>query len=203
MAQALPTEQGIADKILNAIVDLLTEKLKTDIDADDASRLVTIKVGPRQDDPDSVVILLDENDPDDPSAWSHGPMRITSEGMGFAGNDALRPRGMEFIGGGSFTRIALSLSIEVWGDELDFIVERRNVGQLASILENRARIALKEAGSKIGTGATISDDFGVSVQRGPFWGTYWTDQPEGEAFIVRKRIRLYYICTENWGTSGW
>jgi len=72
---ALPTEQGVVDKILDAVVDLLTEKLQTDIEENDASRLATIKVGPRQDDPDSVVVLVHENDPDNPAEWPHYPIR--------------------------------------------------------------------------------------------------------------------------------
>jgi len=212
----LPIEQGVVDKILDAIQSLLTTKLQTDVDEDDASRLALIKVGPRQDDPDSVVVLIHENDPDNPKQWPHRPVRYTElsasarlVGMrspfGETESSQLRASSYyEQVGGGSRMERAFTIEIEVWGDEVPGLtLERRDAGQLASILENRTIKALREAGSKIGTGSLLADDFGETVMLGPFWGDAWTDQEEGEALIVRKYIRLYYGTTQSWGTGDW
>jgi len=95
-----------------------------------------------------------------------------------------------------------TLEIEVWGDEVPNIsLTRRDAGQLASLLENRSLKALREAQAQIGTGATITDDYGESVVMGPFWGDSWTDQEEGEALIVRKYIRFYYVCSQDWSNA--
>jgi len=214
---ALPAEQGIIDKILDALVALLTLKLQTDISATDASRLQTIKVGPRQDDPAAVVVLLHENDPSEAMLWPHFPLRypemtrnaeLVQQRTMFGGEKTswqLRHTpGYELVGGGSRIARAFTAEIEIWGDEIEGLtLERRDVGQLASVVENRLIQTLKKAGPKIGQATPITDSFGESIQMGPFFGDFWTDQEEGEALIVRKYVRFYYACTQTWDTSEW
>jgi hypothetical protein len=208
----LPSQQGITDKILDALLALLTEKLQTDISEDDASRLTEIKVGPLQDSPSAVVVLLHENDPDNPQDWPHCPIRYPDQRQSFGSAPAFpgdpnltrSTSGLELVGGGSMVARCFTIGLEVWGDEVvGLSLERRDVGQVASVVENRIIQALKEAGAKIGTGSAIQDDFGEKVSLGPFWGDTWTGQMEGEAMIVRKTIRLYYKCSQSWGTSAW
>lgn len=218
MTVTLPSEQGVVDKILDAVQALLTLKLQTEIDTTDASRLVTIKVGPRQDGPESVVVLIHENDPEVPREWPHYPIRYrtirdsgTTTGMGGlrpigerSFGQVTQPGGYEMIGGGSRMARCFTLEIEVWGDEVEDVdMERRDVGQIAAIVENRTIKVMKEAGPKIGTGAIIADSFGESVQLGPYWGDAWTDQEEGEALIVRKIVRLWYVTEQSWSTDAW
>jgi len=212
----MPTEQGVCDLIMDAVVDLLTLKLQTEIDADDASRMTTIKVGPRQDDPSAVVVLIHENDPENAREWPHYPMRypqlqsggnLTGRISSFGESEAAQLRHTahyEMVGGGSRMARAFTIEIEVWGDEVPGLtLERRDAGHLASLVENRTIKALREAGAKIDTEAAIVDSFGEQVQMGPFWGDAWTDQEEGEALIVRKYIRLYYATTQAWTTADW
>lgn len=219
MTVALPTTQGIVDKILDALVDLLALKLQTEISATDASRLTTIKVGPMQDDPTNIMVLVHENDPDNPVAWPHAPMRFREQDstgnmpgiprtFGSEGAQAMlrSPTGFTLIGGGSRMHRAFSLELIVWGDTIANDIPaltRRDVGQLAAILENRTTRALFDAGPKIGTGAAITDDFGETIQDGPFLGEYWTEYEEGEGLSVRKRIRFYYTTYMDWNTSGY
>lgn len=204
MTVSLPFEQGLEDKILDSVVDLLTKKLQTEVHEDDASRLALIKVGPRQDDPDSVVILVHPNDPNEGSKWPHIPLRYQERGDNRLYLDPAVPRNMQLIGGGSRCEMRFTIEIEIWGDEItDIVPERRDVGQLASVLEGRIRKALLDAGPHINEDDIITSDFGGAVHMGPYWGEYWTDQPEGEAKIVRKYIRFYYICSEDWNTSAW
>lgn len=210
----LPSQQGIADKILDALLALLTEKLQTDISEDDASRLTTIKVGPLQDSPTSVIVLLHENDPENPRDWPHCPIRYPQQGSA-AGSAPVFPgepnlsrlrstTNYELMGGGSMIARCFTIELEVWGDEVSGLsLERRDVGQVASVVENRIVKAIKEAGPKIGTGSIIEDDFGEKASLGPFWGDAWTSQMEGEAMITRKMIRFYYKCSQSWSTNAW
>jgi len=209
----LPTEQGIADIIMDNVVALLTEKLQTDIDETDASRLRLIKVGPKQDDPEGVDIMIHENNPDSPGSWPHRPVRYkTPRPMGgFIGRayDDMQSElrtisGYELVGGGSQMAYAFTAEIEIWGDEIpDIDPSRRDVGQLASIVEQRTKKALQDAGPAIGTGARVVDDFGNAVARGPFYGDAWTSYGEGEALIVRKYMQFYYVCSVSWSTDAW
>ena len=211
MTVSLPYEQGIADMIMDAMVGLLTLKLKTEIPLTDASRLVVIKTGPRQDDPDGVVVLVHENDPDSPKQWPHRPVRYKTPRKtgGFIGGpfDEVQSElrtlsGYELVGGGSQMAYAFTVEFEVWGDELaDVSAERYDVRHLASMVENRIRKSLQDAGPKVGTGKLVADSFGNTTQRGPFFGDSWVDQEAGEALIGRRYIQLYYICTVAWDTS--
>ena len=207
----LPLELGVVDLIQDALVDLLENKLTHEIPIDDASRAETIKVGPRQDDPTPIVVLIHEQDPDSPNDWPHRPVKYRvprRSSRGYTDDPYEQPvrqqAGYELIGGGSRMARAFTIEIEVWGDELPGITaERRDVGHLGSLLESRIRKALKEAGPKIGTGALISDNSGESVVLGPYWGEGLLDQEEGEALIYRKKIRLYYVTTQDWDTDDW
>jgi len=213
MTVTMPTEEGIADIIMDDVVALLTEKLQADISEDDASYLRLIKVGPKQDDPQGVDIMIHENDPNSPSSWPHRPVRYkTPRRMGgFIGQPynemqaELRTiSGFELVGGGSQMAYAFTVELEIWGDEIpDVNLERREVGQLASIIEQRTRKSLQDAGPKIGTDSLVTDDFGNTVQRGPFFGDSWTSYEEGEALIVRKYVQFYYVCSVAWSTDAW
>ena len=210
----LPIEQGIVDIALDALVDLLTEKLQTEIPEEDASRLTTIKVGPNQDDPTSVMVLLWENDPLSPSDWPHRPLRyknVRQQGgyIGYAYNDLeegqLRSTtGYELVGGGSRSAVAITAEIQVWGDEIaGLTTERRDVGHIMAVVEYRLRKALKEAGPRIGKTSSLADSFGNSLVAGPLYGDRWAARQEGEAMIAQRYVRFYYICEESWDTGEW
>jgi hypothetical protein len=213
MTKYLPPEQGVVDMIQDAILDLLTRKLQHEVDENDASRLTTIKIGPRQDDPTAVVVLIHEQDYQDPSQWPHRPLRFyganSRGGRQFNAPDPLDQTpmltsGYELVGGGSRMARCFTIELEIWGDEIaDLNLERRDVGQLLSVVEGRILKTLNEAGPRIGTGNIVSDNFGESVLLGPRWGKDMTDQPEGEALIARKRIRLYYVTTRDWDVTDW
>jgi len=209
---AMPSEEGVVDKILSALVSLAETKLRDDIDSDDISRAVMIKVGPRQDDPEPVVVLFHENDPYSPDQWTHFPVRYARNrpvGGLVGAHDGARLRfrpqsGYEQIGGGSRYGRAFSAEIEVWGDYISGVdMTRERVRHVASVVENRLRKALHDAGPKIGTGDIIRGDFGEYVLQGPYFGESWVDQEEGEAMIVRKVVRFYYLTVEVWNTSAW
>jgi hypothetical protein len=207
----IPTEEGITDKVLDALLDFLTEKLQTDVPADDASRATTLKVGPRQDDPTAVVVLIHENHPDDPDEWPHRPIpyRGTRRRGGYVRDVYDQPQvradaGYELVGGGSRMAYAFTIEIEIWGDEVEGLtLTRREVGQIAAVVTHRTVNALKAAGPKIGTGALLCDDFGETIVQGPYWGKPRTMQEEGEALIVHKHLPLYYIAAQEWGTNDW
>lgn len=213
MTVALPHEEGIIDKIFNALVDLTTLRLKTEVHEDDASRLVWVGVGFKQDDPEGVDIELHENDPDSPSSWPHRPesyrvprrQNLTGAPPLDKAQDQLRTMaGFETLGGGSRLTRRFTAIIMVNADVINDINPiRRDVGQLGSAVENRFLQMLVEAGPKIGTGSLITDDFGESIQMGPFFGDAWTDYPEGEAYKLRKYVRFGYHATRAWGTDGW
>lgn len=212
MTVYLPPELGIIDKIQDALIDLLTRKLQTEVDENDASRLTTIKAGPRQDDPTPVVVLIHEEDYQSPGEWAHRQLRYHGISQMTRGDsqlpDPLEPTpmltaGFELIGGGSRMARCFTIAIEIWGDELDVTVERRDVGQLLSIVESRILKSLNEAGPRIGSGHMIEDDFGEKVILGPRWGKGIIDQPEGESLIARKRLRLYYVTSRDWSSDDW
>jgi len=183
----MPTEEGVVDKILSALVSLAETKLRDDIDSDDISRAVMIKVGPRQDDPEPVVVLFHENDPYNPDQWTHFPVRYERN----------RPVG-GLVGAHDAARLRFRPQS---GYEQNMTRER--VRHVASVVENRLRKALHDAGPKIGTGDIIRGDFGEYVLQGPYFGESWVDQEEGEAMIVRKVVRFYYLTVEVWNTSAW
>jgi len=213
MTVTMPMEQGIIDMIMDAIVALLTLKLRTEVSATDASRLDVAGVGPKQDDPAGVDIRIHENALDSPESWPHKPVRYkTPRKMGgFIGspyedleNDLRTLSGFELVGGGGQMAFAFTAELEVRGEEIaDIDPERRDVGQLIGVVAMRLRRALQAAGAKIGTGDLITDDFGNTTQRGPFFGRAWIDYPEGEGLMARMMIRFYYVCTVSWNTDEW
>jgi len=211
----VPIDVGVTDKILNAMQDLLTLKCQTEVGINDASRIGTIKVGLLQDQPTGVVVLLHENDPDDPKQWPHRPLRwqahrVNELGASLVGDiyDGLgsqigTPTGYQLVGGGSQMQYSFTIQIEVWGRFQDVDVDRSDVGHIAAVVENRVKLTLHEAGPQIGTGQLISDDFGESVVLGPNWGVSWVEQGEGESLIFRKFLRLFYVATQSWSTADW
>jgi len=215
VAYYIPPELGTGDLILDAIVALLTAKCQTEVDTGDVTRAVTIKAGPQQAAPDSISILLHENDPDNPTNWPDRPLRYRSPNPGFGGvlsgdpyAESARGRttsGVELIGGGSIYSKAYTMEIIVFGRGMPagVDVEREDVRSIASIVTRRSVRALIEAGPKIGTGSAVSDDFGGEVCLGPFMDTSWTDQEEGEALSVRKYVRFFYKLALDWDTDGW
>ena len=194
----LPTQSGVEDLMLTAIVSLLTSALQSAIDTGDVSRALVVKAGPRQAAPEAVSVMIHENDPDDPSGWAHKPMGFrrsrASEGPRTAYNYSL-------VGGGSavYSR-AFTIEVEVFGlyfSGLDS-VEREDVRKVASTVARRMVRALQDAGPEIGTGNTIQDDFGEIVLQGPFVGDAWTDPEEGESLLVRKFVRVWYQTGNSW-----
>jgi hypothetical protein len=214
MTVALPQEEGVIDKTLDALVDLVTLRLKTEVHEDDASRLVWVGVGFKQDDPEGVDIALHENDPDTPSGWPHRPesYRAPKRLGGLVGTPPLDSAqeqlrtfsGMEKMGGGSRMTRRFTAVIMISADEInDINPTRRDVGQLGTVVENRLLKTLIDAGPKIGTGKLITGNFGETVSMGPFFGDAWTDYEEGEAYRLRKYVRFGYHTTRAWNVSDW
>ena len=208
MTDYLPTDTGVEDLISAALVSLLTQKLRTDIPADDASRADLIVPGLLQDEPEGVVVLVHENDPDNPDEWLHFPVKYRRSTSDSSLSQSLvgrmrEPLHTSLVGGGSRMAYAFSIDVEVWGNEMDLALEREQVRKLISIVMNRATMAIYGAGPHIGTGSTIQDSFGVTVKSGPYVGGAWAHQQPGEGLIARKRLRLYYICNVPWSTDAW
>jgi len=194
----LPIELGVTDLIITAIVDLLTTRLQYEIDENDASRAALVKTGPRQANPESVAVMVHENDPDDPAAWPHKPLYNT--GGGRVSESRLRsPGGTTLIGGGSQYSRAFTIEIEVFGNYIsDLDVTRAVCIRVAGIVENRVVSALLTEGAYIGTGNAITDTFGETVIQGPVIASTWTDPEAGEALIVRKFLRIWYHTSKDW-----
>jgi hypothetical protein len=208
----IPDQTSIVDVIVSAIKDLLTVKLIDEVHEYDATRAVLIKAGPRQDDPESVTIMIHENHPDSPDQWPHAPKTFRSihDSGGMVGDkytevERLRvTAGRVMMGGGSQYTRAFTIEIEIFGMYVpDLDVDRDMVRQIAALVENRATKALLEAGPKIGTNALIRDSFGEYVVEGPFLGNSWTDPEQGESLIVRKYIQIWYRTSKSWSTSEW
>jgi hypothetical protein len=214
MGYYLPTDYGSRDLILDALTDLLTAKCKTEVDTGDVSRAVTVKAGPNEATPESVMILIHENDPMDPQSWVNQPLRyrgITPRGSSLVDQSVssedrsnLRASGgLELIGGGSQYKAAYQLEIEIFGRFVPGLnPTREEVRGIAAAVTARAREALLEAGHTIGTGALVQDDFGGSVIQGPFIDKSWTDQEEGEALRIRRIINFWYHIALDWDNGS-
>ena len=212
MTVFLPVECGIAYMILDSMAALFTKVCTTAIPITDASRATTIQIGPLQDDPTSVMLLLYENDPENPASWSHKPVRYRNPrpasgaflGSSYDTNqmELQRLQGYELMGGGSQRARCFTVDTTVFGDDMAADIDRHDAGRLASLVENRWKLALREAGGHIGTDYNpIKDSFGESVALGPYFDESWTIVQAGEALIVRKRCHLFYICTEEWNAT--
>jgi hypothetical protein len=212
MAPFLPIETGVVDLALSAMVSHLTQALIDDIDPEDVSRAVVVKAGPRQSDPESVTVMLHENDLDNPAQWPHQPLKFHN--MRASGQVQQDPystssaqrltTGYSLVGGGSMYSRAFTAEIEVFGSFISGVnIGREESRQIASIVENRLVKALLEAGPKIGSGHIIRDDFGESILEGPFLGNSWVDPEEGESLIVRKFIQFWYRTSKDWDTAQW
>ncbi len=206
----IPLETSIVDEIVTAIGNLLTEKLITDVSEYDVTRAVVIKAGPRQDDPESITVLIHENDPDNPSQWAHSPksFRTPRPSGGLTSNrytdmEQIRvSSGRVKMGGGSLYTRAFTLEIEVFGMYVVGVdIDRETTRRIAAIVENRATQALLEAGRRIGTGTLIRDSFNEYVVDGPFLGDSWTDPEQGESLIVRKYIQFWYMTSKDWSMN--
>lgn len=215
MAYYIPTETGVSDLALDALSDLLVETLQTEIPNLDITKVTTFKVGYRQQKPTGVNILIYENDPDSPKDWSHRPLRFKTQrttggliGDTYSDTEKLRTTsGRALIGGGSLFSRAFTAEIEVSGRMLPreegVVYTQREVGQIASVVENRLAKTLLEAGPGIGTGVAVADSYGETIIDGPFMGESWMDQQEGKALIVRKYVRFWYKTSKGWTTAGW
>jgi hypothetical protein len=209
MAYTLPTERGIEDLIVTAIVELLTCKLTTEVDTGDVSRAVVTKTGPLQATPNGVTVLVHENDPNDAQKWPHRPVRISSMrttgslvGNTYEDETSLRTSlDQTFIGGGSCYSRAFTLEFEAFGlyfPSTGATIEREDVSRVAATVVNRAILALRDAWCNIGTGDQITDDFGESVWDGPYIGETWTDPEAGESLLVRKFVQIWYKTANSW-----
>lgn len=213
MAYYLPTQDGSNYLILDALVDLLTAKCQTEVDTGDISRAALIKVGPLQASPESVTLLLHENDPFDPERWPNRPMkyRLAAPSGGLRGDpytesESLRATpGRVLIGGGSLYSRAYLLEIEVFGLYMPASVDitRAVARKVMAVVSSRATKALLEAGPSIATGAQVVDDFGGFVVQGPFMDTSWTDPEESESLLIRVFLRFWYQMALDWSTNAW
>lgn len=196
----LTPHTGIEDKILALLVNLLTLKLREEIDPKDVTRVDVVISGPLQDDPSAINIMIHENDPLNPNSWAHFPVPHTdisqSGRPGHLSRNYQIPLGYEMIGGGTRIGFCFTLEIDVRGDEMDMVTEREDVRQIAAAVSARAWQVIKEAESTIGTGELVQDDFGTYVALGPFRGEFWTDQQAGEPQIARRYLRFFYQCME-------
>lgn len=212
MSYYLPTEYGAADLILDAMVDLLTLKCQTEVDTGDVSRAVTIKAGPRQAAPESVSILIHENDPDAPSSFPNRPMRYrgtkATPGMtdpySASQSERSSPGYVQIGGGSQYTRTYV-IEVEVYGRSMPVGVdmEREDVRRVTAVVTSRLTKALLEAGPHIGTDRQIHDDFGGYVVQGPFPDISWVDPEEGESLVMRKYLRFWYSMALDWSTDDW
>lgn len=215
MAQYKTTYTGVEDLISAAMLTLLMQKLRTEVPVDDASRAQVLKGGLLQDDPMGVVVLVHENDPDEPDSWKHFPVRYRRDTSSTFGQDNLvgraRPvtmggQGMSYsslVGGGSRMAYSFSVEVQVWGDEMDVAMEREDVRKTAAVVMSRVLLALEGAGPTIGTGTLIQDDFGIKVVMGPYVGAMWSLQQAGEGLIANKRLWVYYVAEVPWSTGSW
>jgi hypothetical protein len=196
---AMPIDTGIADKILSAMLVVLTAGLKTNIATGDFSRASIVQVGPRQVAPEGVNVLIHENDPDEDARFRHQliPWKIPrreTDGK----TDELT--GTSLIGGGSQHRMYFCVEIEVFGNFVSGAnLTKPNVRTIASVVEGRAKAALRSAGHLIGTGSLITSSFAESVVQGPVIDFGASEQEEGEALIIRKKFFLWYHVVENYG----
>jgi hypothetical protein len=211
----LPVQHSITDRALDALHDLMTQKLYTEVDEYDVTRATTVKVGYRQAAPTGVNVLIFENDEDNPEKWPHRPVkpknqRPTGQLVGSQASDTARlfaPAGLHFIGGGSMYGAAFTIKLQIFGRSLpkinDELLTRDQTRQVASVLDRRIRRALHEAGPSIGKADGVSDDFGGIFVNGPFMGRHWTEQAEGESLNILKTIQFWYVVSENWNTNEW
>lgn len=198
MGQQIPAERGVVDLILVAMENLLVTGLQVAIATGDATRAQLIKVGPRQAGPESVSVLLHEGDPDNVELWSHKAKAWPRPGGvdKNQGDDVggVRPSSNMFlVGGGSQYSRAFTIEVEIFGRYLQgFNASREETRRVASVVEGRIMQTLYAGGHTIGTGELVRDNFNEYVVMGPFFGDTMTEQEEGEALIVRKKIRCYY-----------
>ncbi len=196
----LTPHTGIEDEIISLLVDLLTRKLRVEIDPSDVTRAEVIIAGPLQDDPSAVNVMIHENDPLDPADWPHFPIPQTNIDRSGSPSHLSRnyqiPLGYEMMGGAARMGYCFTLEIDIRGDEMDLATEREDVRQIAAAVSARAWQAIKAAGSTIDTSDLVQDDFGTYVVMGPFRGEFWTDQQAGEPQIARRYLRFFYQCME-------
>jgi len=209
----LPTQDGANHLILDALTDLLTLKLQTEISQNDVSRAAEIKVGPLQATPESVAVLIHENDPFNAAGWPNRPMKFrTPRPTGgivedpYSDSSSLRTTGgSSLVGGGSQYTRAYTLEIQVYGLYMPAGIDitREGVRRVASTVSARATKALLEAGPRINTGSLVIDDFGGYVVDGPFMDTSWTDPEESESLVSTVYLRLWYRMALDWSTDDW
>jgi hypothetical protein len=195
---AMPTDKGIIDEILSAMLDVLLAGLQTNVATGDFSRASIIQVGPRQVGPEGVDVMIHENDPDGDARFRHSliPWKISrknSEGK----TDELT--GTTLVGGGSQHKMYFCVEIEVFGNFITGAnLTKPEVRAIASVVEGRAKSALRSAGHFIGTGALVRSSFGEYVVQGPIIESGQNDQEEGEAMILRRKFFLWYHVVEDY-----
>jgi len=186
MAKYLPAEQGIVDVIEDRLVALLTQKLKTEVDADDTARVDLVHVGPREFAPAAVIVLIYENDLANAESWKHQPE--VHRRRAFSGEGGSQ----EYVGGGFLYQRAFTAEIQVWGREVELEVVPRDIGHIVNVVAGRVYQALKDGGETIGTLNLVEDDFTEAVYAGPFFHDEWAVRQEGQALNSQKKIQFYY-----------
>lgn len=206
MTVTIPEQSYISDLILFHMGSLLNQKMYTEIDADDAARAMLIKSGPRQQDPVSVGLFLFENELETPRQWAHAQDVLLSQGLsrGISGIDGARiagfPVARQTIGpppSWEFQR-AFTILQEVWLERVSD-VERteENLQRLSGIVAGRVRRTLKDGGLGIGTGQSISDDFGEFTVDGPFFGQEWAVRQVGKQMFTTRYLQVWYRTSES------
>jgi hypothetical protein len=198
---AMPTDTGIVDAILSAILDVLEEGLQTNVATGDFSRASIVQVGPRQVGPEGVNVLIHENDPDGEARFRHSliPWKIPRKDSQGKTDDLT---GTSLIGGGSQEKMYFCVEVEVFGNFISGAnLTKPQVRAVAAVVEGRAKTALRSAGHFIGTGALIRSSFGEYVVQGPFIESGQNDQEEGEALIVRRKFHFWYHVVEDYDTE--
>lgn len=195
----LPAQEGIVYVALKQLASWIEQKLKTEVDADDAARLDWVVIGPMQDDPQGINIELFENDLIDPKMWRHAMDPIITRGAtrGVARVTGVRPAPRETVSARSIVyQRSFTARMQVWIDNIaDFTIpdgsERDYLLHLASVVEGRLWQALQAGGSSIGAGQLI-DDFGEGLIDGPFLGDTWAVRQIGESHISDRFLQFWY-----------
>ena len=183
----------------------LRQKLGTEKDADDAAKVQLVKIGPRQQDPVSVGLFLYENDLKDPDDWAHGQdlfigtATTRTTGISKARISAL-PIGRQTIGSDPewLNQRSFTMLQEVWLDKVPGVDRTEdNLALLSQVVGGRVRQCLKQGGIHLGTGVTVSDDFGERVVDGPFFGNEYAQRQVGKQLFTARYLRFWYRTSEH------
>lgn len=200
-------QRYITSLIMDAIYDLLWYFMHDQTPESDPARLTSFKVGPQQEKPYSVTMMIYESDLVSPEGWAHTPDRLLTSLPGetdLSAPGGARIRGSRIppargsIGGTDYGyQRAFTLQTEFWmrlaGVSSTTKQEGRELlDRYSGIAAGRARWLLEEAGIFIGRDTTIVDSFTEYVNGGPFFGNEWVLKQPGEARYTQRMTQFWY-----------